>query len=141
MVSFRNEGALHKLKLFAWAGRSINEFEHVEPPEDRESDKDFYDIDYSNNIIGAGGRYDVTLSPTLFLRSGFAYSTNTSTHSKTGPFGGNIRTFNNDNSIDLTHTFVEFSMLHSSRIHSLIVVDFTHKVYRDEDDPSESGQL
>ena len=127
VVSFRNEGALHQLKLFAWAGRSINEFDHVEPPEDRESDKDFYDIDYSNNIIGAGGRYDVTLNAKLFLRSGFAYSTNSSTHSKTGPFDGNSNTFNNDNTIDITHTFLEFSMLHSSRFHTNIGIDFSDK--------------
>jgi hypothetical protein len=129
VVSFRNEGALHKLKLFAWAGRSINEFDHVEPPEDRESDKDFYDIDYSNNILGAGGRYDVTLNPSLFLRSGFAYSTNSSTHSKTGPFGGNVNTFNTYNILDITTGFVEFSILHSSRFHSDAGIGFTHKEY------------
>lgn len=135
VVSFRNEGVLHKLKLFAWAGRSINEFEHVEPPEDRESDKDFYDIDYSNNILGAGGRYDVTLNPSLFFRSGFAYSTNASTHSKTGPFDGNTHTFNNDQSIGLTYSFVEFSVLHSSRFHTASGIDYTHRTILDADAP------
>lgn len=137
VVSLRNEGALHKLKLFAWAGRSINEFDHVEPPEDRESDKDFYDIDYSNNILGAGGRYDVTLSPSLFLRSGFAYSTNTAMHSKTGPYDGTIHMFNYDPSVDIVNTFVEFSMLHSPRFHSSAGIGFTHKDY--ENDVTESS--
>lgn len=129
VVSFRNEGTHHKLKLFAWAGRSINEFDHVEAPEEREREKDFYDIDYGNNILGTGGRYDLQLSQRLLLRSGFAYSTNKSSYHKYGPYDGNVFQNNIDQNVSLTSAFVEFSISHSARIKTIAGLDFTNRTY------------
>lgn len=131
VVSFRNEGARHKLKFFAWAGNSINEFDHVDPPEDRERYKDFFDIDYDNDILGAGGRYDVTLSQKLFLRSGFAYSTNQTSYLKTGQFGPEPETFDQHGTVHLISSFADLTIRHSSRIHSNAGLEYTNRSYKE----------
>ena len=141
VVSFRNEGAQHKLKLFAWAGRSSNEFDHVELPEEREEYKDFFDIDYDNKILGIGGRYDLNLSQRVLFRSGFAYSTNRSTHSKTGPYITDPFTFETDNTINITSIFAECSILHSARFHSVGGVDFTIRTHDPFDPDSKETAL
>jgi hypothetical protein len=135
VISFRNEGAMHKLKFFAWAGRSINEFDHVDPPEDRERYKDFFDIDYDNDILGAGGRYDVTLSPKLFLKTGFAYSTNQSAYTKSGQFGQEPETFDLDGRVNIISSFADLTIRHSSRIHSAAGIEYTNRSYRDRANP------
>jgi hypothetical protein len=137
IISYRHEGTSHKLKLFTWAGRSINEFDHVEPPEEREQQKDFFDIDYENLILGAGARYDVNLSPSFYLRSGFAYSTNEASHTRTGSVTGTPLTFVREVDVSVTSAFVESSILHSSRVQSIGGIDFTNKVYGIENDPGD----
>ena len=59
VVSYLDRGPQHTLKLFSWAGRSTNTFDHMDP-EDVEIFKDFFDIDYGNDILGAGGKYERT---------------------------------------------------------------------------------
>jgi len=130
VLSFRQQGQRHKLKLFAWAGRSENEFNKVENPEERERYKDFFDIDYGNDILGAGARYDLTLNPSLFLRSGFAYSANQSTYFTSGQFGTNPFLLDLNDQLSITSSFVEFSFLHSRRIYSTLGVHFTNRAYR-----------
>lgn len=132
VVSFRNEGARHKLKFFAWAGNSINEFDHVDPPEDRERYKDFFDIDYDNDILGAGGRYDVTLSPKLFLRSGVAYSTNQTSYLKTGQFGLEPVSIDQHGTVNIISSFADLTIRHSSRIHSNAGLEYTNRSYKED---------
>ncbi len=132
VISFRNQGLRHKLKLFAWAGSSKNEFNKVENPDDRERYKDFFDIDYGNDIVGAGARYDLNMSPKLFLRSGFAFSTNQSTYDKSGLFEGDSVKINYDDQISITSSFVELSFLHSQRIHSTAAIHFENRAYKND---------
>ena len=131
VVSFRNEGAMHKFKLFAWAGRSINSFDHVDPPEDRARYKDFFDIDYDNDILGAGGRYDVTLSSKVFLRSGFAFSTNQTSYLKNGQYGPKPVSVDRQGTVDLISSFAEVTIGHSSQIHSNAGLEYTNRSYKD----------
>ncbi len=132
VISFRNQGLRHKLKLFAWAGSSKNEFNKVENPDDRERYKDFFDIDYGNDIVGAGARYDLNMSPKLFLRSGFAFSTNQSTYDKNGKFEADSVMIDYNDQISITSSFVELSFLHSQRIHATAAIHFENRTYKND---------
>ena len=131
VISFRNEGVKHKLKLFAWAGRSTNEFDHVEDPEDQEDYKDFFDIDYGNDILGAGGTFNITLGPKTFLKSGLAYSENNSTYLRDGPFGDSLRfLFDRTYITSVLSAFAEVHVKHSSTIESSVGLNYSDRLYR-----------
>ncbi len=136
VVSFRNEGEKHKLKLFTWAGRSTNIFEHVEPSEDRETYKDFFDIDYGNDILGVGGRYDLTIAPKLFFKSGIAYSEIKASYLKNGPFDTIPSLVDRNYITGIISAFAEMTIQHTQKIHSNIGTDVTHKTYRIDNNES-----
>jgi hypothetical protein len=133
VLSFRNTGPKHQFKLFAWAGRSENEFKRVEAPEDREKYKDFFNIDYGNDILGAGARYDVTLSPSLFLRSGIAYSSDQYSYSRNGQFGANPESSSIDNDVSILSSFAELTISHSQLVHTKAGIDYTSRTYGNEE--------
>jgi len=129
VLSFINVGTSHVLKIFAWAGRSENEFD---PPEDRKEYKDFFNIDYGNTILGTGARYDLSINSNLFLRSGFAFSTNPSSYSKYGYFEDRLYDLDIDDQISITSSFLELTFNHSNHIQSNIGIDFTSRSYKNE---------
>ena len=131
VLAFRKHGKRHTLKLFAWAGRSENEFDKIENVEEREHYKDFFDIDYGNNILGTGARYDLTLGPKMFLRSGFSFSANQSSYFKSGQFGTNPLLIDREDQISVASSFLELSFFHSQRIHSVLGVHYTNRSYGD----------
>lgn len=131
VVSFRNEGEKHKLKLFAWAGRSTNEFDHAEDPEDQEAYKDFFDIDYGNDILGVGGTFNITLGPKTFLKSGLAYSENNSTYLRDGPFGDSLQfLFDRTYITGVLSAFAEVNVKHSSSFESSVGINYSDRHYR-----------
>lgn len=131
VISYTHQANQHKLKLFGWTGSSKNDFDQVQPPEDREEYKDFFDIHYGNDILGVGGRYDLTLSPKTFLRSGFAYSTDHSTYTKRDDETSFPENFQLDNKIAILSSFVEFSTVHTDAWHSTFGFHYTDRAYED----------
>ncbi len=86
VVSFRNEGKRHEFKLYAWAGRSENDFDHVPDNEPKERLKDFFDIYYDNTIAGSGLSYVYSLGGKSNLRTGISYSQLSTSYKKNGYF-------------------------------------------------------
>jgi hypothetical protein len=129
VISYVHQVNQHKLKLFAWAGKSKNEFNQVFPIEDREAYKDFFNINYDNGILGAGGRYDLSLGPNTFLRSGLAYSINHSTYTKLDgePYFANQEDL--DDKIEVFSSFIEMTFAHSSSWHSIFGIHFNKRAY------------
>ncbi|MEO6131289.1 MAG: hypothetical protein ABIQ02_05545 [Saprospiraceae bacterium] len=132
VASFRNQGRRHKLKLFAWAGRSENKFDKVENADDITEYKDFFDIDYGNDILGMGGRYDLTLGKALFLKSGFSYSTNQSSYLKNGLFESVMTDIDRNDEISITSSFLELTFLYSQRVHSTLGIHYSKRAYDKE---------
>jgi hypothetical protein len=132
VVSYTHQANQHKLKLFGWLGSSKNDFDQVQPPEDRKAYKDFFDIHYGNDILGAGGRYDLTLSQKTFLRSGFAYSTDHSTYTKRDDETTFPENTQLDDKIAILSSFVEISTIHSDVWHSTFGLHYTDRAYEDD---------
>jgi hypothetical protein len=130
VVSYRMEGAGYKLKMFGWAGRSENEFDKVEPTEDRERYKDFFDIDYSNDILGAGIRLENVLSNKTTLSTGLAYSLLKSGYARTGQFGPQPIAFDLSGETHLLSSNAAISIRHSSRFNSTMGVDYINKTMK-----------
>ncbi len=127
VVSFRNEGEKHKLKLFAWAGRSTNEFERAEEPEDY---KDFFDIDYANDILGVGGRYDLYIGSRANLKTGIAYSRNDSEYSKFGGIDSPGIVRDQDVTIGIASMFAEMSFNLSPFITTSLGLNYTTQHFK-----------
>ena len=109
VISFANQSAKHKFKWFAWAGRSTNEFDMVENPDERETYKDHFNIDYGNTILGSGMRYDLKLGSSLYFKSGLALSSNMSSYLTEGAFEGPFRTFLVENNVVLLSSFLDLT--------------------------------
>ncbi len=122
VLSIRHEGPKHKLKLFVWSGQSENIFESKDETE-AERFKDFSDIRYDNSIGGTGLRYDVQLSPGLFLKAGGAYS---EVYIQYHRFE-NFISFENTN-LDIINSifssFVELTATHSHKLHTTAGINF-----------------
>jgi len=129
VVSFRQSGLKHKLKLFAWGGQSSNEFDHAEQQEDIEEYKDFFDIDYGNDILGVGGKFDYVLSPTLNLKTGASYSANKSTYSKHGRFESTSVSFDFKDDISIFSSFLEMAFKLSETAVSTAGVHYLNRSY------------
>lgn len=136
VVSYLKEGDHHKLKVFGWAGRSTNEFNRVENVDERERYKDFFDIDYGNNILGAGIRYDASLSDRVFLRTGVSYSTNQNTYNTNGQFGDQPVDIDLDHTLSLVSAFADLTMRHIPRLHTTAGVRFLRRDFKEEFNPS-----
>ncbi len=131
VVSFTDTGLKHKLKLYAWGGKSTNEFDQAEQPEDIEEYKDFFNIDYSNDILGAGGKYDYALSPSLILRSGASFSTNRSLYTRFGRFDSTLVYNDFDDQISIFSSFLEFSFKFSDQVFSNAGIHYLNRSYPD----------
>ena len=129
VISFKQTGLKHTLKLYAWGGNSKNEFDHVEPPEDIERYKDFFDIDYANDIIGVGGRFDCVLNPTLHLRSGASYSANKSTYSREGQFDTTYVSLHYDDQLSIFSSFLELSFKLNNQTHADAGIHYLNRSY------------
>ncbi len=129
VASYVHQGNQHKLKLFAWAGSSKNEFNQVQPPEDRMEYKDFFNIDYGNDIFGAGGRYDLTLGSNTFLHSGVAYSIDHSTYAKLNDESTFPEHLELDDQISMLSSFAELAVAHSSTFRSTFGLHYDQRAY------------
>jgi outer membrane receptor protein involved in Fe transport len=127
VVSYVQEAGRHKLKAFAWAGRSTNVFDHVEPVEEAETFKDFFDIDYGNDILGAGGKYDLQIGGKTHLFSGIAYSFNHSTYTKHGNFENASFSEFHDGKIHLFTSFLELHSTLSDRLQTILGIRYTDR--------------
>ncbi|MEP6647840.1 MAG: TonB-dependent receptor [Saprospiraceae bacterium] len=127
VVSYRVQGPNYKLKLFGWAGRSTNEFNRLGADEEKTRYKDFFDIDYANDIAGAGVRYESVLSRKATFRFGSAYSLLKSTYSRHGQFGPAPVDFNLDELTRLFSSNAEILFQHSSRFNTSAGVDYVNK--------------
>ena len=132
VLSYRQKGDLHSLKAFAWAGHSMNIFDKAEDAADIDEYKDFFDIDYGNDILGAGATYEYTLNPKLLLKTGAAYSTNQTTYSKFGQYETHIDSIDQEDRISIFSSFVELAFRHSDRIQSIAGINYKNRSYGDE---------
>jgi len=129
VLSYRQKGDLHSLKAFAWAGHSMNIFDKPEDVADIDEYKDFFDIDYGNDILGAGATYEYTLNPKLLLKTGAAYSTNQTTYSKFGQYETHIDAIDQEDGISVFSTFLELAFRHTDRIQSKVGINFKDRSY------------
>ena len=129
VLSYRQKGDLHSLKAFAWAGHSMNIFDKAEDAADIDEYKDFFDIDYGNDILGAGATYEYTLNPKLLLKTGAAYSTNQTAYSKFGQYETHIDSIDEEDRISILSSFVELAFRHSDRIQSTIGINYKNRSY------------
>jgi hypothetical protein len=132
VLSFRQTGALHSLKVFAWAGHSINAFDKAENPAEIDEYKDYFDIDYNNDILGAGATYDYTLNSRLHLKTGAAYSTNRTTYTKFGQYESFVDSTDMDDRISIFSSFVELALRHSDRVQTTLGINYKNRNYGNE---------
>ena len=136
VVSFRNHGLKHALKVFAWAGRSENIFNHPTDSMEIEEYKDFFDIDYGNDILGAGTTFTHTLGRRSNFTLGAALSTNESTYQRFGTFETHTDTIDTKDQITIGSAYGEISIQHSARIKSVIGVNYKTREYNTPDNSS-----
>ncbi len=129
VVSYHQQGLKHKLKLFGWAGRSENEFDKVESQQEIKRYKDFFDIDYENDILGLGIRYESVLSRKATLSTGAAYSILQTKYGRQGQFGPAPVAFNVNGETRLLSSNAEISFQHSSRLNTSAGIDYTNKTF------------
>ncbi len=129
VVSYLHQNLRHKLKLFAWAGHSYNQFDHIEAAEDRKRYKDFLDIDYANNILGAGCRYDFYANRGQVIRAGLAFSTNQSDYDKQNQFGVPSLPVELNEKIAVLASFAETSFSHARHWVSTLGIDHLLRSY------------
>ncbi len=129
VLSYRQKGALHSFKAFAWAGHSMNAFNKAEDPADIEEYKDYFDIDYGNDILGAGATYEYTLNPKLHLKTGAAYSTNQTIYSKFGQYESYIDSIDEMDRISIFSSFLELAIRHSDRIKTTAGFNYKNRSY------------
>jgi len=129
VISYRQRGDLHSLKVFAWAGQSKNTFDKAEDAADIDEYKDYFDIDYGNNIIGAGATYAYAFGSKLHLKTGVAYSTNQTSYSKQGQFESHIESVDDDDRISIFSSFVELAFSHSDRVQTIAGVNYKNRSY------------
>lgn len=127
VVSFRHSGDRHKLKIFSWAGTSKNEFNKLSREEEKESYKDFFDIDYNNDILGAGFTYDQVLGNKTSLHLGSAYSRLQTGYRREGQFGANPVNFNLDEELFILTSTAQFSIHFSPKFQSSLGIDYTDR--------------
>jgi hypothetical protein len=129
VVSWLHRGESHRLKVFGWAGNSINDFEKPETPE---RFKDFFDIRYENDVYGAGMRYDLLLGDRTQLQSGLAYSTTSSAYTKTGTFEDENTAIDDAGETSVLSGF--FTLMHqlSSTIQAQAGIDMVNRMYEGE---------
>ena len=133
VMSYQSLGKFHKLKIFAFAGRSTNEFDRVEVPEERMSFKEFFDIDYGNTIIGSGLRYDLALGEFSTFRFGTSYSVNRSTYAIMGQFGSFASMVDDDEQMHLLSSFADVTWAFSESFHTTAGVQFLLREYSSRD--------
>jgi hypothetical protein len=126
VISYRNQGQKDVFKLFAWGGRSTNQFERVEKPEDRERYKDFFSIDYGNDILGAGIKYEYSINSKVSLHSGAAYSLNHPTYEINGQFQEPVSSNENWGNNKIFYTQAGISMRHSANFQTEAGINFIH---------------
>lgn len=129
VLSYRQRGDLHSLKVFAWAGQSKNTFNKAEDAADIDEYKDYFDIDYGNNIVGAGATYAYAIDSKLHLKTGAAYSTNRTSYSKQGQFESHIESVDDDDRISIFSSFAELAFRHSDRVQTIAGVNYKNRSY------------
>lgn len=129
VVSYRQQGDFHSLKAFAWAGQSKNTFDKTEDAAEIDEYKDYFDIDYGNNILGVGATYAYAIDPKLHLKTGAAYSTNQTTYSKQGQFESHIEDIDDDDRISIFSSFVELALRHSDRVQTIAGINYKNRSF------------
>ncbi|MFZ1676882.1 MAG: TonB-dependent receptor [Saprospiraceae bacterium] len=127
VISFRQLGQKYKLKIYGWAGKSLNQFDHVEDPEKIERYKDFFEIDFSNELYGGGIKYDYAFSQKMSLRTGISQSQSNAKYDRSGQFGPLPVSIHRNDLVNIFSSLAELNFNHSSRIHSSLGLNYTHK--------------
>ncbi len=127
VISFRQLGQKYKLKIFGWAGKSLNQFDHVEDPQKIERYKDLFDIDFSNVLYGGGLTYDYAFSPKMNLRTGISQSQSNAKYDRSGQFGPFPVSIHRNDLVNIFSSLAELNFNHSPRIHSSLGLNYTHK--------------
>ncbi len=67
-------GQKSQLKLFGFWGTDVNDFEGMENPEEREEDKERFNIRFENILFGAGMKYQTLIGSKSLIKAGAVYS-------------------------------------------------------------------
>lgn len=128
VLSYRYQGIKSQLKVFGWTGRSENEFDRVEDPNERMRYKDFFNIDYTNDIAGAGIKYRHIMSNITSLHAGAAYSILRPYYVRQGGFSAD--TFSHGGKwlgMEILSSFLELNFNHTPKFQSLLAVQYIHR--------------
>jgi hypothetical protein len=128
VIAYTHQAKTNKIKAFFWTGSSKNIFEHVPIEEVKERYKDFFDIDYRNNILGGGIRYDQIISEKLSLVSGAAYSVLNTEYDKVGYFSPLSEELHLDESTKIATAMAEFNIQHAYNFNTQAGASFTSKI-------------
>ena len=132
VVSFRHQGARHKLKIYVWGGGSENIFDKPERPEIKEKYKDFFDIDFLNYMGGIGLRYDQSLGSKSSLKTGVSISRSWTNYKRNGQFGDNPVTINFLDEISIVASMAEFNYAFSNAMIFSAGANYTYKRFADD---------
>jgi hypothetical protein len=130
IVSFRNHGPKHTFKAFAWYGYSENLFDHPTDSAEIEEYKDFFDIDYTNTIVGTGAKYTSVIGEKTNLQVGAALSNNGSTYDRNGTFETQTDSIREDVGITIFSSFAELSVRHNARFKTLAGINYRNRSYK-----------
>jgi hypothetical protein len=111
VLSYRLQGKKDRLKVFAWGGKSTNDFEKLPEEETHERYKDFFDIGYENEILGAGFRYDHNFNSKVALNARTAYSVVKTNYSRAGEFDSILVDFDRFYRTRIVSTIAELNLL------------------------------
>ena len=127
VMSFRHSGAKHNLKIYSWAGRSENEFNHVEDPDEITQYKDLFDIDYRNDLYGAGIRFDYVFNSRFNVHTGASYSRSFAEYRQEGQFDSLPVLIEFFDEVKILSTLAEFNFKISNRVRSTVGVNYTRR--------------
>ncbi|HZV69792.1 MAG TPA: carboxypeptidase regulatory-like domain-containing protein [Saprospiraceae bacterium] len=127
VISYRQIGPRHKLKIYGWAGKSLNQFDHIEEPADRERYKDFFDIDFANEVYGGGIKYDHAFNQKMSLRTGASLSQSNAKYDRSGQFGPIPVSIHINDLVNIFSSLAELNIKHSSKIHYDLGLNYTRK--------------
>lgn len=131
VISYVQRGQQSKLKIFAWAGSSENDFEALGDSVEHEKFKDFFDIRYANTVWGAGLRHDLSFARQFAIRTGASYSELDQSYMRQGSFRSQDIAISEEATTKLGSFFTEIRWLASPLWNTAAGVAFTYREYTD----------
>jgi hypothetical protein len=132
VITYHQYGRRHKFKAFGWGGRSTNDFTHVMNPDEIEEYKDFFDIFYSNDILGLGLRYNYTLNDKTSFTGGASYSLLNTGYDREGQFGPEPVSIHLNDDTRILSAMAEFSYRVAPTVSAFAGLNYTYRSFNND---------